>query len=837
MNNIPSPRTRTAIALASLLAAVLVVMALGLVGVASAVEPTGFGELTRFGETGDLKGQLDETRTLAIGVDPTDNSVYLLDENKAGTKKKRFLRLQKFGVGGSGYTLKASKEFSIEAREEGGVEPAVQGLAVDPTLKRVYLLAVDVRSKSLTQDATTTGGKGLLVASTIYAFSTVESGSELVEATGTGIKAGGVLDGPTELNAQSATPGEALLEPHGITVDPATGELIILAHEDSGKNAKDEIERAADHYVLQRITPTGTLGVRYVDKTNVLKEEQSPERFPTPTSPTVVSAGGKERVFMGFDQGLAEVPYDFTSSTAPKLVLDPTAGVEGGISTATLANGGALSSAEGTIFGTNSSGIINQEPGGEGRAGVVAFSGENGAEIGWTGGGQQRESEPQDKCVISQRNLSLQPLVAAGSGGKLFVLAPEFLLRRVETEPLIEEIENPPGSEEFELIETPQYEDFSPPFFPGVVELGPGGAGCPGASATPLAAKVNGLEVKSEETVKPGSEVVFSSQLKQADALKVEWNFGDGSKETVEKDEFESTSAKHTYASEGIFTVTETIYSDDLASPSQTVYKEGHLTTPTITLTRTLVVGKAPPKAGFTANTATVGEPTQFTSHSTDPNGAEGQPLVASWNFGDGSPTATGATQAHTYAAAGSYDVTLTVTDKFGLKASITQPVTVLAVPPPPPPPPPPTTTSTTTPTPATTTATTPPPTGKSGVLSYSVSLAGTALSVSKTGSFVLKVDCGGQSSCSGSAVLRTASAVSAGAGKHKAILTLASGSFAIAGGQLKALTLHLSGKARSLLGQLHVLRSKVSIVARDASGTSHTTTLLVTLRAAKSHH
>ena len=840
-----SPRKMATVSLAGSLLAIVVSALLGFSSAASAAEPTGYGELTRFGETGDLKGQLDETRTLAIGADPTEDSVYVLDENKAGTSKKRFLRLQKFATSGGQYVLKASREFSEEAREENGhVEPTVQGLAIDATRKRVYLLAVDIRGKALSRDTGTRGGQGLLVATTLYAFSTVESGSELVEATGTGIKAGGILDGASELNAQSTVAGQALLEPHGITVDPATGEVIILAHEDSSakEEKEDKISSAADHYVLQRVTPTGALGVRYVDSTNFLKGEQSPESFPVPNSPTVVTAGGKERVFFSFDQGLAEVPLDFTSSAAPKLIPSPSGGVAGGVTPAV--NGGALSSAEGTVFGTNSSGIINQEPGGEGRGGVVAFSGETGAELGWTGGGQQRESEPADKCVISQRNLSLEPLVAAGSGGKLFVLAPEFLLRQVEIEPLEEEVENPVGSEEFEIIETPQFEQFSPPFLPGVVELGPGGTGCPAASATPPSAKVNGTEVKNEESVKPGSEVIFSSQLKQADALKVEWNFGDGSQETISTDEFQTPSAKHTYTSEGTFTVTETIYSDDLAASGQAVYTGGRLVTPTIVVTRTMLVGKTPPKALFTANTAHVGEATQFTSHSTDPNGAEGQPLTASWSFGDGSAPATGTTQSHSYAAAGTYQVTLTVTDKFGLKGSVTLPVTVTV-------PTPPGggggvggsssssggssgggTSSTTTPT------STPPP-AKAGVLSYVVSLASSTLSVSKTGAFVIKVNCSGQSSCTGSAVLRTASAVSASTGKgaHKAILTLASGSFAIAGGQVKPLTLHLTSKARALLKRLHVLRARVSIVAHDASGSAHATTLLVTLRMAKSHH
>ena len=107
---------------------------------------------------------------------------------------------------------------------------------------------------------------------------------------------------------------------------------------------------------------------------------------------------------------------------------------------------------------------------------------------------------------------------------------------------------------------------------------------------------------------------------------------------------------------------------------------------------------------------------------------------------------------------------------------------------------------------------------------------------MSKAGAFALKVDCGGQSSCTGSLVLRTASAVSGSAHKKKAVLTLASGSFTIAGGQVKNVSVHLSSKARALLSRLHVLRAKASIVARDAAGVSHTTSLLVTLRAAKHH-
>jgi PKD repeat protein len=854
MTDVPRPRAKATLLRTSSLLAIVVLALLGLASAASAAEPSGYGELTRFGEEqgSSFEGHLAPglLRARAIGVDPTDNSVYVLDEPKEPSGKNRFVRLRKFVANGSGeYSVKASVEFKVTvhpfktASNEATVEPTIEGLSVDPSTKRVYLLVVDVREKQLKHASRTPGEDGVQVASALYAFSTVESGGALVAASGT--KPGGILIGAEELAAQSETPGAALLQPTGIALDPATGEVIVLAHENKTTEQADNTRSASDHYVLQRITSAGALGSRYVDQTNFLKEEQSPERFPTPNSPTVVSAGGKEHVDISFDQGIAEIPYEFTSSAAPKFFPGALPGIEGGISASLT--GGVISSAEGTVFGTNFSGIVNQEPGGEGRGGVVAYSGENAAEIGWTGGAQERESEPKGKCVISQRNFSLSPLVAAGSGGKIFVLAPEFLLREQEGEPIITEVENPPGSEEFEIIETPTFEPLAGPFFAPVIELGPGGTGCPQASATTPLAKVNNIEVKAEESVKPDSEVVFSSQVKQADALKVEWSFGDGAKETVSTNEFQSTTAKHKYTTEGTYTVTERIYSDDLAAPEQAVYKEGHLTTPTITVTRTLLVGTHPPKAQFTGlSSAKVGEAVTFTSHSTDPNGPEGLPLESAWSFGDGASAASGSTQTHSYAAAGTYTVTLTVTDHLGLKNSFSQPITV-------------------------TSGggggggggggnggsgggnggggnggggsgggggggSAPPGAGQGGVLSYSVSLAGTALSVSKVGAFVLKVNCGGQSSCTGSAVLRTVSAVSAGAGKHKAILTLASGSFAIAGGQVKALTLHLTSQARALLGRLHVLRAKVSIVAHDATGASHTTTLIVTLRATKHH-
>ncbi len=67
-----------------------------------------------------------------------------------------------------------------------------------------------------------------------------------------------------------------------------------------------------------------------------------------------------------------------------------------------------------------------------------------------------------------------------------------------------------------------------------------------------------------------------------------------------------------------------------------------------------------------------------FTDTSTD---SDGSVLSRSWTFGDGGAS-TEPNPSHPYAAAGTYDVTLTVTDNGGLTGSATQSVTVTTEPP-----------------------------------------------------------------------------------------------------------------------------------------------------------
>jgi hypothetical protein len=119
--------------------------------------------------------------------------------------------------------------------------------------------------------------------------------------------------------------------------------------------------------------------------------------------------------------------------------------------------------------------------------------------------------------------------------------------------------------------------------------------------------------------------------------------------------------------------------------------------------------------------------------------------------------------------------------------------------------------------------------------------IAGRTLQESSSGAVALKISCpAGVTSCTGTATLRTLSAVSARvshAARRKSVLTLGVGSFTVPGGKVKTITLHLPAKARALLAHLHLLRARATILAHDPAGGVHAGQEIVTLHAPKPKH
>jgi PKD repeat protein len=744
-----------------------------------------WGELRRFGPTGKAALTVNGT-TNAFGVDPKTNDVFVGDEPEREGK----YRLQELdGEGKPLGSVLLSPKNVLGAEKLRGNPAGIEGVAVDSAHERVYVLVVYERAEA-TAAQESKGEEPIdedeLDAGVLYAFSTKANAGKLEPAMGA--TAEGVLATPATLKAQGESFGESLLESTGITVDPTDGDVIALG----------EVEQPGEtrHLAAQRISSAGTAGARWVDPTEAGEEETDGGLNSEESNSPVVSASGQVYVEQ-FDK-VVQIPSSF-ASTDPTLVfaLPPEeALLQLGAARANTAFGGGLSIVPGAPGGgTLYASTLIQEAGGTYYLGALQLQYADGAadgsasELGWTGGGSVAHGP---ECIISVEGP--RPQLAAGKEGHVLIFDPHV---------------------------------------DQVIEFGPGGKGCPTARASTPSMTVGGTplkEVGGVAEVPAGTAVALSSTVTQAKALSVKWDYDEGEGPQAGSAAGQLATGTHKFAKIGELTVKGMIATDDLA-------------TPTIAVEKKIKVTQSPPSASFTAGSAGPGESVAFNaSSSSDPNHAAITEYA--WNFGDGHEEVTSEPITHhVYATADTYSVTLTVTDALRLKGTKTSSV-VIAVPPPktgggggstplpaPPPPPPPPSTGVKS-------------TGAGGVLSYSASLASTSLTVTPAGAFVVKVNCLGKSSCSGTVTLSTLTAVVARAVTSKkkkkskaAILTLASGSFSLAGGQGKAVTLHLSSKARKLLARSHVLRARATILARDVKGITHTTQLTVTLRAAKPKH
>ncbi|UQX89356.1 PKD domain-containing protein [Jatrophihabitans telluris] len=136
-----------------------------------------------------------------------------------------------------------------------------------------------------------------------------------------------------------------------------------------------------------------------------------------------------------------------------------------------------------------------------------------------------------------------------------------------------------------------------------------------------------------------------------------DWDFGDGTTHATTK------APSHTYANAGTYSVKLTVTDNGGATNSITK-----------SLTVTAPAANQPPVAAFTSSTN--GLVASFDgSTSTD----DGTITGYDWNFGDNTAHGTAINPSHTYASAGTYSVTLTVTDNGNLTNAITKSVTVTA--------------------------------------------------------------------------------------------------------------------------------------------------------------
>jgi PKD repeat protein len=124
-----------------------------------------------------------------------------------------------------------------------------------------------------------------------------------------------------------------------------------------------------------------------------------------------------------------------------------------------------------------------------------------------------------------------------------------------------------------------------------------------------------------------------------------------------------TATSTHTYAVAGTYTI-GLVVTDNRGGIGTT--------TKAITVTKTNI----PPVASFTNSASNLALSVNAAA-STDPDGTI---TSYAWDFGD-TGTATGITASHSYAAAGTYAVTLTVTDNQSATTSTTQSVTVVAAP------------------------------------------------------------------------------------------------------------------------------------------------------------
>ncbi|MBD3343767.1 MAG: PKD domain-containing protein, partial [Chitinivibrionales bacterium] len=153
-----------------------------------------------------------------------------------------------------------------------------------------------------------------------------------------------------------------------------------------------------------------------------------------------------------------------------------------------------------------------------------------------------------------------------------------------------------------------------------------------------------------------------SSSDPDGDPLSYTWNFGDGATGN-------GITTSHSYSSAGTYTATVTVNDGNGGSDQSSA---------TITVTEPYV--NNPPAASFTADPVDGYAPLTVNVDASGSSDPDGDALSYSWDFGDGA-TGSGVNASHGYSEAGSYIITLTVSDGNGGSDQATESISVSSPP------------------------------------------------------------------------------------------------------------------------------------------------------------
>ncbi len=463
--------------LGSLLAGLALALALAWAQPASAAP---YGQLESWGKFGTGAGEFSSP--LMAGVDPSDGSLYVGDLTKesAATEDREYYRIQKLSPSG---TPLASVEIPRYSNIPTNTKiVGLWGIAVDPALKRLYVLR-GAREKETF---------GEILATEILVFSTVPEAGKLVPPEG----------GPSSLPVPAAG-AAGLYKPRLIQVDPSNGDLVIMA----------ESKSSPKHVRFQRISSSGVTGKVFVDTADSVRTgTETAFTFTVGPDGTIYTMAGTPKLAGKGHTRAWEVPPSMESI-----------GMVPGFAEA--------ADSEEWSYGFESAGEGTSSPQ-SALAGGPEIAISPGETLYWKERVTEAKSEELKPGNMLVRGFSLDDLATTvvyggGEAGKCKIETSPAGLGTVGGKVVV--FDYGPLNEEKSL---------APAYGPKVRTYGPGGSDC----LAPVAKfKANGVE--GDVKVKKGDTVSFDASPSELGSgpgkatpgfrRELVWDFGDGSEETI----------------------------------------------------------------------------------------------------------------------------------------------------------------------------------------------------------------------------------------------------------------------------------------------------------------